>query len=278
MSDNLRLGGFFMERKQTIAFIFAHPDDEAIPFGLPAELVQLGHDVHLIALSNGDLGTHDHLSRRQIARLRQKEFHDAAQILGATEHIIGIPDGEINPFSKKQEYRLLRIVREIDPDIAVIHNHTDYHADHTNGNELAKWALFHRPDGALPTRRGLFRIVSPTNKPIAVYEADTQGSQTWKSTSEDDGIQSDHLSSVNLVLSIGEKAIEKSVSAFLAHTSQLSPRADGQIDYVALAKLGAQRRGQQAGYQFGVGLTFIPFGGYAFSTENKLKKLLSKTK
>ena len=208
-----------MENRKTIAFIFAHPDDEAIPFGLPAELAQKGHVVHLIALTDGSLGTHDHLTRRQMAKLRRKEFAHAAEILGATPHIIGIPDGDVNPFSKKQKRKLLRTLREVDPDIAVIHNHDDYHTDHVNGNTLTKWALFHRPDGSFQTRRGLFHRVKPSEKPIAVYEADTQGSQTWQSVTEDTGRHSDHLSKINMILEIGAKAIGKSIESFAAHQS-----------------------------------------------------------
>lgn len=264
------------QEKQTITFIFAHPDDEAIPFGLPAQLAQEGHDVHLIALTNGSLGAHDHLSRRHVARTRKKEFQKAAEILGAKVHIMGIPDGAISPFPPRQKQKLLRVVRDINPDIAIIHNRDDYHADHTSGNQLAQWALFHRPDGSIRTRRGLFHKIPPTTKSIAVYEADTQGSQTWKSIYEDNGRDTENLSSVNMIIRIGAHAIQKSADAFLAHKSQLSPRPDGKVDYVTLAVMGSLRRGQQAGYRYGVGLTFIPFGGYAFSAENKLAQLAGK--
>lgn len=255
--------GFFMEKKETIAFILAHPDDEAIPFGLPRELVGKGQDVHLVAVSDGSLGSHNIISRRKIARIRKKEFHKAAQVLGVKEQILGVQDGAINPLSHRQRRKLVRQLREINPDIVIIPAHNDYHDDHIKTNELAKWAIFHLPDRPFITRRFL-RKIKPITKPIAVYEADTQGSQTWNNIVEDVG-QDMQLNHVNTILPISQEAIAQSELSFRQHTSQLQGK-----DYVALAIRSAQRRGRQIGTTFGVGLNFINFGGYAFSTENKL--------
>jgi len=254
-----------------VAFVFAHPDDEHIPFGLPAQLAEYGDQVHLIALTRGDLGSHSIVSRRQIAVIRKREFEDSATILGAQkEYILGFPDGKLMSNSQKAKLHLLKLLRQIDPDVVILPP-DDYHEDHRTTGEVAKWATFHLKDAPLVVRKGLLRRrVKPTAKDVAVYEMDTQGSQTWLSTQKDTGENAEHLNPVNMILSIGGKAIARSVEAFQAHNSQVEIVHDGGLNYVALAQKGARRRGQQAGFTYGVGLNFIPFGGYAFSTINLL--------
>lgn len=260
-----------MNEQSNITFILAHPDDEHIPFGLPRELAEKGYSVNLIALTNGDLGSHSLSSRRKIARIRRKEFEESAQIIGAHAQILGFHDGELPFIGKKAGRRLLKELRLLQPDVVIIPSSRDYHLDHVATHDIAQWALFNLPAKPIATRRGIFRKrIPPHLLPVSVYEMDTQGSQTWTSTTEDTGENHDTLSSVNTIFPISESAIEKSMNAFWAHKSQLGPRADGQISYPELARLGARRRGQQAGFSYGVGLNFIPFGGYAFSTNNIL--------
>jgi len=254
-----------------VAFILAHPDDEHIPFGLPAQLVMQGHEVSLIALTKGDLGSHITTSRRKIAGIRKKEFKESARILGVDAQIVQFHDGELSHQSKKAGRRLLKELRMQKPNLVVIPSSTDYHLDHVETHDIAQWAIFNLPAQPFVTRRGFFRRKVPAyTHPVAVYEMDTQGSQTWKSVTQDSGDNHDTLSSVNTILPISLAAIEKSILAFQAHKSQLGSRENGQLSYPELARLGARRRGMQAGFSYGVGLNFIPFGGYAFSTKNLL--------
>jgi len=260
-----------MKEQLKIAFILAHPDDEHIPFGLPAQLAQQGHDVSLIALTKGDLGSHTISSRRKIARIREREFKESAHILGVDAHILGFSDGELSHQQKKTGRRLLRELRMQKPNLVVIPSSTDYHLDHVATHDIAQWAIFNLPAQPFITRKGFFRRKVPAyTQPVSVYEMDTQGSQTWKSITQDTGDNHDTLSSVNTILPISLAAIEKSIRAFQAHKSQLGTQTDGQLSYPELARLGARRRGMQAGLLYGVGLNFIPFGGYAFSTKNIL--------
>lgn len=258
-----------------IAFVFAHPDDEHIPFGLPAELSLRGPEVYLISLTKGDLGSHKIRSRRKIAKIRKKEFEKSSQILGAKANfILGISDGEVNPVLKRPRLRLLKTLRKIDPDI-VITQPNDYHLDHSKTGEMAKWATFHLKDAPIVTRKGFFRRrINPTRKDVAYYETDTQGSQTWQSTTKDLGNNEDHLNEVNTILPLSEEAISKSLQSFSAHESQLQTQA-GNLSYPELALLGAQRRGKKEGFAYAVGLNFLNFGGYAFSTKNLLLKIFS---
>ncbi len=246
-------------------FIIAHPDDEAIPFGLPRALVEEGVDVELIALTKGDAGSHRIRSRRKLSQIRRREFKEAGSILGVSkEEILGLSDGHLDEQTRRAKKKLLRRLQKSNPDIVIVHNALDYHSDHRAAHEIGTWAVFHMPDS---TR--FFRRHKDLNKPVAVYEMDTQGSQTWQSYEQDKGGMENKLSPVSTILQISNSALEKSLRAFQAHKSQLHQRAEG-LGYPELAILGAKRRGQQAGFTYGAGVTQITFGGYAFTTRDLL--------
>lgn len=261
-------GGFFMEKQPLIiAFLMAHPDDEAIPFGLPSLLSENGHQVHIVSLTDGSLGSHTLRSRRKVARIRKKEFTAAAAVLGASPHILGSKDGQLQP-TQQVKMKLLKTLRQINPDIVLIPHRDDYHDDHVQTHEIAKWATFHLPDGPLRTRRNLFQDIPPTEKSVALYQVDTQGSQTWNNRAEDTG-QDTQLSPVSMIIELSASSIDKSLHSFLQHKSQLGPREE-KLSYPELAVRGALRRGRQAGFRYGVGVSQLTFGGYASPTENHL--------
>lgn len=266
-------GGFFMEKQPLhITFILAHPDDEHVPFGLPAQLAKEGHSVSLIALTKGDLGSHVISSRRKIAHMRKKEFEASGQLLGASQTmILNFSDGTLHHQTKRAERKLLQQLRLLTPNVIIIPNAHDYHKDHRQTYDVSMWAAFHLPDSALVTRQGILRKkIAPATQTLSVYEMDTQGSQTWQSAEEDTGKNTDALNPVQMIYPIDSEAIEKSIHAFAAHKSQLGPRGDGQVDYIELAKRGAMRRGKEIGSEYGAGLTQRSFGGYAFSARNIL--------
>ena len=268
-------GGFFvvMEKESlSIAFLMAHPDDEAIPFGLPSLLSENGHKVHLISLSDGSLGSHTLSSRRKVARMREKEFIAATQTLNVLPHILGFKDGQLKP-TRRMQVALLKTLRQIQPDIVLIPHKEDYHDDHVQTHEIAKWAVFHLPDKPLHTRRNLFQDIPPTKKSVAVYQVDTQGSQTWNNIAEDRG-QDTQLAPASMIIELNQIHIDKSMQSFLQHTSQLGPR-EGKLSYPALAVEAASRRGRQAGFVYAVGVSQMTFGGYAFTTNNLLQKAVA---
>lgn len=248
-------------------FVIAHPDDEAIALGLPRTLVEKGVDVEIIALTKGDAGSHTIRSRRQLSRIRKEEFTYAGKILGARTHVLGFSDGRLDEQIKRARSKLLKKMQKRNPDIVIVHHPEDYHSDHRAAHDIGIWAAFHMPDS---TRRLGFSKRRRTAKPVsAVYSMDTQGSQTWNSSLMDIGGNENQLSSVGMIVEVSEEQIAKSMESFLSHTSQFTKRAEG-LSYPELAVLGARRRGKQAGFSYGVGLTQVSFGGYAFPTKNIL--------
>jgi len=258
-----------MEERLKIVFVLPHPDDEALAFGLPAQLVEMGHSVSLIALTKGDLGSHTSSSRRDTAKKRKQEFLNAGTILGVENtKILGFADGDLEFNIKKARIKLLKELRKIKADIVISTDSNDYHEDHGAAHDIAWSAAFH-----MQSKPFLGRRFPPVPSAI-FYSMDTQGSQLPKNTIQDGGENGiENLHSVNLIVGVSENAIQKSINAFKAHKTQLE---NSSTDYVDLAAKGSRRRGRQAGFEYGVGLLFEPFGGYRFAPENKLAKIFGK--
>lgn len=266
------------EQPLKIAFVLPHPDDEALAFGLPAQLAAMGQNVQLISLTKGDLGSHTIRSRRKIARIRQQEFSNAGKLLGTSVAILGFGDGTLQFKGEKASKKLLTYLRTYQPDVVITTDKHDYHEDHRATHEIARWATFHLPDTPISTKQGILRKRVPAvQKQVAFYAMDTQGSQMSTNTEEDTGQHMHNLHPVNLIVAIDDTAIAKSIAAFQAHQSQVS-HENGEKNYVALAYRQARRRGRQAGFTHGAALSFEPFGGYAFTTNNLLATIFNPAK
>ena len=76
--------------------IGAHPDDPDIRFGGTAiKLIQKGHCVKFVSLTNGNCG-HEHMPPELLAKRRWQEAQDAAKILGVDSYeILDINDCEL---------------------------------------------------------------------------------------------------------------------------------------------------------------------------------------
>lgn len=82
--------------KKVIFGIFAHPDDEAFgPSGTLLKLCQDGHDIHLIVLTDGEVGVNiDNVD--DLGETRLAEWQAATSMLGVrTAHALHYPDGAL---------------------------------------------------------------------------------------------------------------------------------------------------------------------------------------
>lgn len=83
----------------TVAFVHAHPDDEALlTSGTMALLAQQGHRVLLIVATDGAAGLADATVRaRDLAAVRREELEASAHVLGVDEvHWLGYGDSGLN--------------------------------------------------------------------------------------------------------------------------------------------------------------------------------------
>jgi LmbE family N-acetylglucosaminyl deacetylase len=124
-----------------VLLVGAHPDDCDIKAGgLTALYRERGHDVRILSMTNGDAGHHE-LSGVELAERRRREGEAAAETVGATFEMFDSSDGELMPTLAERK-RLIRYVREYDPDLLVTHRPNDYHPDHRYTAQLVRDAAY----------------------------------------------------------------------------------------------------------------------------------------
>ena len=151
---------------QTALAIAAHPDD--IEFMMSGTLMRLGDagwNLHYLNLANGCCGSMEH-DAITTARIREKEARHAAKLLGAVWHPPLVNDLEIF-YHKELLRKLASLIREVAPDILLIHSPVDYMEDHTNACRLAVSAAFVR---GVPNYESDPQL-APIDKPVTLYHA-----------------------------------------------------------------------------------------------------------
>lgn len=159
------------QRKAALA-VGAHPDDvEFLMAGTLALLADAGYEPHIFTVGNGNCGTATY-SHEEIIRLRKQEATNAAAIIGATYH-----PGLVNDIEIWYEDSILRrvtaVIREIKPEIVLVHSPNDYMEDHQNTARLTVSACF---------CRGMRNWISdpprePTMQDVYVYHANPYGNR-----------------------------------------------------------------------------------------------------
>jgi len=115
----------------------AHPDDVELSCGgTLAKLTNAGHEVAIVDLTEGEMGTRGSVPERY------RESAAAAELLGVTKRVnLRLPDG----FFRVDEDSLRSAVTEIrafQPEILLANAETDRHPDHGRGAEFAERAAF----------------------------------------------------------------------------------------------------------------------------------------
>lgn len=126
--------------KKTVLAIGAHPDD--IEIGCGGTLALLGDRgyrlIHVIATAGeqGSLG-----DPRELADRRTAEAQASAQVLGASEvRFLGLEDG-LTHAPRSAKIMLMRLIRELRPEIVFTHARDDRFPDHRVVRELTDGAL-----------------------------------------------------------------------------------------------------------------------------------------
>jgi len=124
--------------KLDVLAIGPHPDDiELACGGTVVKLVKMGHSVGIVDLTAGELGT------RGSAERRAHEAEEAARLMGTSMRInLGIPDGNVEN-SPENRMKLIRIIRDLRPDVLLFPYSTDRHPDHEHANILCREAWFY---------------------------------------------------------------------------------------------------------------------------------------
>lgn len=129
--------------KLTAFAIVAHPDD--VEFHMAGTLLLLkdaGADIHLWNLANGSCGSATH-SHEAITPIRWAEAQEAAREAGAQIYLPIAEDLGIF-YEPKLLAQVSAVIRQVKPDILLVHSPEDYMEDHMNACRLAVTAAFAR--------------------------------------------------------------------------------------------------------------------------------------
>ncbi len=128
---------------KTAFAIAAHPDDiEFVMSGTLMLLKDAGYELHYMNIANGSCGSTEY-PPDVLVPMRREEAKNAAEFIGAHFHESLTNDIEIF-YEKETLARLASIMREVAPEIVLLHSPQDYMEDHTNACRLGVTAAFCR--------------------------------------------------------------------------------------------------------------------------------------
>jgi LmbE family N-acetylglucosaminyl deacetylase len=114
--------------KLHIVIIGAHPDDPDKSGGTAYKWAQMGHDVLMVSLTNGDAG-HQSIKAGKLARIRREEAKKAGEVIGVRYITLDNHDGKLMP-TYRNRLEVIKIIREHNADIVIFPRPYDYHPDH----------------------------------------------------------------------------------------------------------------------------------------------------
>ncbi len=117
------------QRPPHLLCIGAHPDDcEIQTSGLAALWTGLGGSARFASMTDGSAG-HQELGGGKLANIRRAEARAGAAAVGADSVVFDNLDGSLLP-TLENRHRVIRAVRDYQPDVIVTHRTNDYHPDH----------------------------------------------------------------------------------------------------------------------------------------------------
>jgi N-acetylglucosamine malate deacetylase 1 len=128
------------DQKLHIIIIGAHPDDPDDAGGTAYKWAQLGYDVLMVSLTNGDAG-HQSLKAAELARIRREEARKAGEVIGVRYITLDNHDGQLMP-TYENRLQVIRLIREQKADIVIYPRPYDYHPDHRYTGVLVNDAAY----------------------------------------------------------------------------------------------------------------------------------------
>ncbi|MEI6050123.1 MAG: PIG-L family deacetylase [Bacteroidota bacterium] len=116
------------DKKLHIIIIGAHPDDPDKVGGTAYKWVQMGYDVLMVSLTNGDAG-HQTIKAIELAKIRREEARKAGEVIGVKYITLDNHDGQLMP-TYENRLQVIKIIREQKADIVIFPRPYDYHPDH----------------------------------------------------------------------------------------------------------------------------------------------------
>jgi LmbE family N-acetylglucosaminyl deacetylase len=121
----------------SVLVIGAHIDDCEITFGGTAlEYTRQGHNVTFVSMTNGEAGHHE-IGGLELTRRRRAEARAAAEVADVDYEFLDAHEGELQPTIENRN-KVIRLIREIEPDVVFTHRPNDYHPDHRYTSDLVQ--------------------------------------------------------------------------------------------------------------------------------------------
>ncbi|HLP72094.1 MAG TPA: PIG-L family deacetylase [Bacteroidales bacterium] len=114
--------------KLNVIIIGAHPDDPDKAAGTAYKWAQLGYNVEMVSLTNGDAG-HQSIPPDELAKIRREEARRAGEVIGVKYITLDNHDGQLMP-TYENRLQVIRLIREQKADIVIFPRPYDYHPDH----------------------------------------------------------------------------------------------------------------------------------------------------
>jgi LmbE family N-acetylglucosaminyl deacetylase len=128
-------------KNQRVLAVGTHPDDvELTCAGTLSRLRDLGYEVHIAVMCCGDKGTKT-MTQQQAAATRLRETEEAAKVIGATAHWVGLFDLEVTRDLTTRRL-VCDLLRKVDPLIVFSPPEADYMLDHEVSGTLVREACF----------------------------------------------------------------------------------------------------------------------------------------
>ena len=153
------------KEKLHIIVIGAHPDDPDKVGGTACKWAQMGHDVLLVSLTNGDAG-HQTIKPAKLAKIRREEARRAGEAIGVRYITLNNHDGKLMP-TYKNRLEVIKLIREQKADIVIFPRPYDYHPDHRYTGTLVLDAAY-----MVTVPRILPKVPHLEKNPVFLYMSD----------------------------------------------------------------------------------------------------------
>jgi len=151
--------------KLHIIVIGAHPDDPDKVGGTAYKWAQLGHDVLMVSLTNGDAG-HQTIKPARLAKIRREEAKRAGEAIGVRYITLDNHDGQLMP-TYKNRLEVIKLIREQQADLVIFPRPYDYHPDHRYTGTLVLDAAY-----MVTVPRILPKVPHLEKNPVFLYMSD----------------------------------------------------------------------------------------------------------
>lgn len=212
--------------------ITCHPDDmELTCAGTLLKCKARGDEVFVCHIANGNMG-HMVIMPDELREIRAKEAQKAAALAGFTIVTTDVGDLTVNSADMNQVRALIKVIRDVNPDLILCHSPEDYCSDHCEASKLVFKASF---DASCPH---FMPDLGPATKVASIYYVDHAACMNFIPTEYVD---------VTDVMELKEKMLA-------CHESQLVwlKEHDG-IDVIDHQRVYARYRGLQSGVMYAEG-------------------------